>query len=314
MCKRNLAALAYALSYVCCLTGAWPCLRLCARVLKATRFPASSAAAAQQEPAAPAPEGATGLPAGMEAMGLCLASKCSAELTACLGDPDCQAMQQCSLACAPGNLTCSNDCFFFYADPVFSDFIACGARAGCLASFQTVNSTCPDFEGRQLADNFTADLFDGTFYVARGAYSYDCLPCATVDHTPAPNGTVSAVWSSYTAPRIRNATYVIQPAGPGRVIAWYNLFGTPVEEHQYIVDFTDDASFILYFYCGYSEAFDYQGAMLYSREPNAQVPPEVAARFSAAIERSGLHAEGFMPPFDQLCAPAFDNCPNIESA
>ena len=53
---------------------------------------------------------------------------------------------------------------------------------------------------------------------------------------------------------------------------------------------------------------DYIGALVYSRQPNATLPPDVAAAFDAAVAEAGL--QEYVPPLAQFCNPGFAaDCP-----
>lgn len=84
----------------------------------------------------------------------------------------------------------------------------------------------------------------------------------------------------------------------------------PVKEHYYIVDYTENYDFILYFYCGGGFGGEYQGALVYSRLPGQKIPEQVNQRFQLAMERLGVSK--YVPKWDDWCVPDYKNCHNLE--
>lgn len=242
----------------------------------------------------------------------CLLGSCSELAAACAADAGCQAIQACIQACA-GDAACNNACFFKLADEPYAELAVCAVDAGCIAGPPAIgNATCPDLAGAALAAGFNASwLADaGTMYVAGGGNAvYDCFDCQLLEFAAAPGGAVDVSWSAALDGAVRAANYTLAPAGPGVLATAYRLFSLPVEERYYILDFTEDGSFLLYFYCGTLLGSEYSGAVIYSREPGAAVPPDVVARFAAAVAAAGLQD---YVQLDRFCTPAYPpECPNF---
>ena len=91
----------------------------------------------------------------------------------------------------------------------------------------------------------------------------------------------------------------------------FSLFGMPVEEHYYIVDYTSDYRFILYFYCGFGFGGEYQGALVYGRRGHGEVlPVEVEERF--AVKLKALSLEKYVSALKEFCVPTFNaSCENF---
>jgi hypothetical protein len=124
------------------------------------------------------------------------------------------------------------------------------------------------------------------------------------------SGGVQTRWSTFLNPVVKDAKYVLMQETPNNLVTKYTLFGMPVEEHYYIMDFTEDFSFILYVYCGYGFGGEYQGSVIYSREKGAQPSPQLEQRFAKVLNDNNL--EAFIPPLSQYCKPDYSNyCENI---
>lgn len=128
-------------------------------------------------------------------------------------------------------------------------------------------------------------------------------------------------WSAALDGAVRAANYTLAPAGPGVLATAYRLFSLPVEERYYILDFTEDGSFLLYFYCGTLLGSEYSGAV--SRAllrctqaprarpgPSGQVPPlPPPGQAGPAPAQRGL-AAGAAPGLRMAAAPhAWQHCP-----
>ncbi|KAL4438955.1 hypothetical protein ABPG77_006892 [Micractinium sp. CCAP 211/92] len=242
----------------------------------------------------------------------CLLSSCGPLAAACAADANCQAIQSCITACA-GDAACNNACFFKLADDPYAKLALCAVDAGCIAGPPSLgNETCPDLSGAKLASGFNTSWLAeaGTMYVAGGGNPvYDCFDCQLLEFSPAPDGGVDVVWSAALNGTVRNATYTLEPAAPGVLNTSYELFSLPVEETYYILDYTEDGSYLLYFYCGSLLGSEYTGAVIYSREPDTPVPSDVKARFSAAVAAAGLQD---YVKLDSFCTPAYPStCPNL---
>ncbi|KAL4452717.1 hypothetical protein ABPG75_008379 [Micractinium tetrahymenae] len=241
----------------------------------------------------------------------CLLSSCAPLAVACSADASCQAIQGCIQACA-GDPACNNDCFFRLADEPYAQLASCAVDAGCIAAPPIGNATCPDLSGAPLATGFNASWLAeaGTMFVAGGGNAvYDCYDCQLLEFAPAPGGGVDVVWSAALNGTVRNASYTLEEAAPGVLSTAYKLFSMPVNETYYILDYTEDGAFLLYFYCGTLLGAEYTGAVVYSREAAAAIPPDVAARFAAAVQAAGLQD---YVQVDRFCTPAYPpDCPNI---
>ena len=67
-------------------------------------------------------------------------------------------------------------------------------------------------------------------------------------------------------------------------------------------------AFLFFFYCGFMPGIQYQGALVYASQPNAVVPPEIAAQFDDAVVAAGL--QEYVQPLAEFCAPGFPaDCP-----
>lgn len=135
-------------------------------------------------------------------------------------------------------------------------------------------------------------------------------PDQVLEFEAQPDGGVGVFWSGIQSGRMRNTSYVLQQVAPGVLaIESYTLFGVPVNETYYMLDYTEDGSYIFYFYCGALLDSTYHGAVVYTRDPDAPVPPELAARFAQAVRDAGLQE---LVPFEQYCTPTYDStCTNI---
>lgn len=93
---------------------------------------------------------------------------------------------------------------------------------------------------------------------------------------------MDVVWSAALNGTVRNATYTLEPAAPGVLNTSYELFSLPVEETYYILDYTEDGSYLLYFYCGSLLGSEYTGAVSASCRAARTPPRPNMARFRAA--------------------------------
>lgn len=109
---------------------------------------------------------------------------------------------------------------------------------------------------------------------------------------------------------VRGASYTLYQDGPNSIKTKYDLFGMPVEEHYYIMDYTDD--YILYFYCGYGFGGEYQGSLVYSTSRDLQkISPEIDQRFEQKMLGSPVLRK-YLPEWDEYCVPNYDRkCANI---
>ncbi len=112
-------------------------------------------------------------------------------------------------------------------------------------------------------------------------------PAQLLEFSPAPDGGVDVVWSAALNGTVRNATYTLEPAAPGVLNTSYELFSLPVEETYYILDYTEDGSYLLYFYCGSLLGSEYTGA--------------VSARWRAAGHRPGPRESLPVAPLQPSC-------------
>lgn len=99
-----------------------------------------------------------------------------------------------------------------------------------------------------------------------------------LEFSAASGGGVDTTWSAFLDGKVRNATYTLDPAGPGVLTTAYKLFSMPVEETYFILDYTEDGAFLLYFYCGALLGSEYTGAVGQLRSaalrcPTAAGPP-----------------------------------------
>lgn len=101
------------------------------------------------------------------------------------------------------------------------------------------------------------------------------------------------------------AHYAAVPTPP-----WRSSY--PIEERYYILDAApasqSSPAFLFFFYCGFMPGIQYQGALVYASQPNAVVPPEIAAQFDDAVVAAGL--QEYVQPLAEFCAPGFPaDCP-----
>ena len=150
-------------------------------------------------------------------------------------------------------------------------------------------------------------------FVAAGSDRiFDCFDCQQLKFTKVDDQNVFANWTT-TLDRVhvRGATYTLNQQDDNTLITHYSLFGMPVEEHYYMLDYTEDGEFVFYFYCGYGFDSEYNGAVVYSRQRDAVIPESVKDRFNSVIMRAGL--TDYLTTLDGFCSPNYNgNCPNIE--
>jgi hypothetical protein len=250
----------------------------------------------------------------------CLALRCPLPLIQCQMQSQCRQCTQCMQQCPQNDLVCPTWCFFKYADGTFNRMTQCGVDRQCLPNMTWSNTTCPGkipqrvstFDVRWLAE--AADMV-----VLRGSHPvYDCLPCQRLqfnyvnDTLDKDHGGVRTRWSTSLDGVVRDATYVLHQDEANTLLTKYSLFGMPVEEHYFVLDYTEDGRYMLYFYCGFGFGGQYQGALVYGRLSSAflGLPKEVEVRFSRALERAGL--QKYVPQLGAFCRPSYSgNCGNF---
>jgi VDE lipocalin domain len=148
-------------------------------------------------------------------------------------------------------------------------------------------------------------------YVAAGSHPiYDCFDCQKLEFNQREDGGVQVRWSTVTKSReeIRDAHYILYQDTKNSLVTHYELFGMPVEEHYYMLDFTEE--YFLYFYCGFGFKGEYQGSVVYSKSKGG-LPDEIATRFQKVLDNANL--KDYIPAtLDGFCRPSYQfACKNI---
>lgn len=244
---------------------------------------------------------------------ICMALKCGTYLAKCLLSSECRRTLDCMKSCDPSDALCTSACFFDYSNDLFNEMVGCAVKNKCIARLTWSNLTCPDMRKHSIEEvEFPVTKFGDIkeMFVARGSHPiYDCFPCQRLQFGQNANGSVAVRWSTVTKTNnVRDAHYVLRQDGKSSLATNYLLFGMPVEEHYYILDYTED--FVLYFYCGFGFDGEYQGSLIYSRFPSSQVPQVVLDRFSDVLRRVNLPE--YIPELESFCKPDYNReCQNM---
>jgi hypothetical protein len=84
----------------------------------------------------------------------------------------------------------------------------------------------------------------------------------------------------------------------------YKLFGMNVEEHYYLLDWTNDGSWVMFYYCGYGFGSEYQGGLLLTRNIDfEEIPSDIEIDFDTSIRDARL--SDYLGPISEWCKPEF---------
>ena len=111
-------------------------------------------------------------------------------------------------------------------------------------------------------------------------------------------------WSSEVDGVLKTANNTLLQDSPNTMMTKYALFGMDVEEHYYLLDWEEDGSWIMFYYCGYGFGSEYQGALLLSRRSDFDVIPAfIEKKFNESISDTGLTE--YLGPISSWCQPMF---------
>lgn len=187
----------------------------------------------------------------------CMLRHCPIEMAQCGFHSECRQCSACMQACPQSNdpTLCQTHCFFKYADPTFNRLTQCGVDHHCFESMTWSNRTCPSAIAQRTPTFDVQWLAAGKeFVVLRGSHPvYDCLPCQRLEMVQAepPEDGVWTHWSTALDGVVRGAMYNLRQENANTLVTTYTLFGMPVEEHYYILDYSPCGRYLLYFYCGF---------------------------------------------------------------
>ena len=257
---------------------------------------------------------------------MCIIKKCGVLLAKCMLSSQCRTCTNCMRSCAPEDSYCSSMCFFKYSNDQFNKFTGCAVGNKCIETMTWSNYTCPTVrltEGdiaKKRIPYFSVKNFArvGEMFVARGSHPvFDCFQCQNLKFNLVdpkdPSKGVLTRWSTDLEGTVRDASYVLKQESPNSIVTKYTLFGMPVEEHYYILDYEPDMSYVLYFYCGFGFGGQYQGSLVYSKTMSVEMPKEVEERYARLTESLDLNE--YLPPWNQYCKPDYlkQKCTNINT-
>jgi len=252
----------------------------------------------------------------------CFATRCSVPMTKCIGDFDCIKGLTCSAKCS-GDSECTVGCFARYNSPILEDVLRCTVEeAGCI-DIATQERRPDTLEEAPRAPKklvpATPAMLEGRWYKVMGFNRrYDCFDCQTntftaVDFTETPGTSadegISKVSVEYTMPRQRifdrrvgrpptpikssvEENLFFDPANPRRTARTQGrMFGLTFWENWYVIGMNkpDEPEFRFIYYTGKTLESKYQGAFVYTREP--ELPPELVRSVGKIAREAGLDPE-----------------------
>lgn len=241
----------------------------------------------------------------------CMLRRCALKIAKCQIDAECRQCSDCMKNCDPKDALCSSLCFFKYATKPFNQLVSCAVKAKCLPPLTWSNLTCPAYVPRRKSLTFDVTKFAElkSMVVARGSHPiYDCFPCQHLEFNALADGSVATHWSTNLDGTIRGADYQLHQETANTIVTKYQLFGMPVEEHYYILDFTPSYDYVFYFYCGFGFDGEYQGSLIYTTHEGGVLPVEVEAQFQTTLDNTA-ELQPYLPPLTQFCSPKYsDGC------
>lgn len=242
---------------------------------------------------------------------------CGRNLADCILNFECAKTLLCFKNCPTDDVVCTNQCFFENSSPAFNALAECMIKNNCMPDISFSQTKCP-FDGKidgkkGLIENIFLKDNIGKYYVARGwNRGYDCADCQKIQYSGVFGSDqqirLETHWSSEINGKIKTANNSLIQDSPGTMMTQYKLFGMDVEEHYYLLDWTMDGSWVMFYYCGYTFNREYQGALLLTRGNDFDTLPEgVEARFDQAILNADLSE--YLGPLSEWCLPKFnDKC------
>lgn len=248
----------------------------------------------------------------------CVIQHCGGLLKNCVFDVACRQTLNCFKDCTASDVECNNNCFFTYSNPIFNDFTNCLITNKCLPGLQLSSESCPYNGNIENPRNGWANSILlgpknlGKVYIARGWNpTYDCVPCQKATYTGIynpndPNVQLFTEWTSESEDgSVRSTNYTLVQTGTNTMLTKYSLFGMDVEEHYYMLDWTEDGKWVMFYYCGYGFGSQYQGALIVTTEKEFDViPRNIESSFDEAIIYAGLI--GNLGPVATWCKPEYN--------
>ena len=248
----------------------------------------------------------------------CVIRHCSNLLKRCVFDSGCRDTLNCFKECTASDVECNNNCFFEHSNPIFNDFTDCLITNKCLPALQLSNGKCPyngniDNPKRGWSNSVLLGQKNvGKVYIARGWNpTYDCVPCQRATYIGLydmsdPNVQLFTEWVSENENGSkRSANYTLVQTGTNTMLTKYNLFGMMVEEHYYMLDWSESGNWVMFYYCGYGFGSQYQGALIVTTEREFDVIPKyLETRFDKAIIDAGLSE--YLGPVSSWCKPDYN--------
>ena len=185
---------------------------------------------------------------------------------------------------------CTNICQFSYYDKTIDKFMGCVTDHNCIG-LPPIPDTCRTSTVKPSKELSVKDL-DGYWWVVQGYHPvYDCYSCQH-PHFRMLNASFWEYAPSYLVPLANGSQVIIAqhfampnaPAGQNISFSYYDA-GLLHYETWWLLDKADDGSYLLVYYCGNTMNWNYEGAIVLSR--NTSLPEEtytkIAATYKSAV-------------------------------
>ena len=238
----------------------------------------------------------------------CVLEHCLSQSVSCLSDHNCRRAVECAKKCmddwdqdkTPEKYhvqNCTNMCAFTYADDVYENFMACFSDNQCI-SFPPIKNTCRAPNVHPLKQLSIKDLM-GSWWVVKGYHQvYDCYPCQRLYLTPF-NASSWNYTTTYETYLINSSLELVSlhavipssPAGTNISFAYHDL-GLIHYETWWLIDEPDDGSYLPMYYCGRTLQWNYEGALVLTR--NRSLSDEAYADIASSYQKAvGLDLSQF---------------------
>ena len=249
----------------------------------------------------------------------CAVQHCGMQFQGCLADEECRDFIGCASKCVQewdsdktsGKIevqNCTSICQYSYGGDANQKVMECIGDNKCL-SLPPIPSQCRGPNNVTLLKKLPTSALNGSWWITRGYNPvYDCYPCQhmvfkLIDSTSWSLSSTYQVHQADGSMKMASISYPIPDTEAGKMISFvYHEVGLIHDETWWLIDEADDKSYILVYYCGNALEWNYEGALVLSREKtlSSSAYEKIAKSYKTA---TGLDTATF-------CRVKTDQCTN----
>lgn len=224
---------------------------------------------------------------------VCMATKCSAAIAACLGDPVCRTIMACNVKCKLTDASC-----FFICEVTFGiectkyqDMADCMVENNCLPPFEP-DGKCRVTDVDGLETERDVSSIAGDWWVIRGLNPhYDSYACQHNIYMQLPDRTwinnVTFMNKYHKPPILIRAEPIVTVTYPGVYLHNYTSLR---QLESWVVVSRPRRDYLFMLWCGQNKELSYAGGIVMSpNRDHRAMPKPVEMEFRATAERFGLH-------------------------